>query len=190
MRRPGLGRAASPTLDTLVAFVLVFGLQTLVGPVGLRDLFVAAPPPWHAPWTLVTSVYAHRSLEHLAANALGLALVGFLLERTTTRLRFHAFFLAAGVVATAAELLVGPVPVLGASGAVFALLGYLTAGNPVSHALVARLRLSARTQAFLLVGLAAAVTLVGAGPRVAIVSHFTGLLLGLVAGRVRLLRSR
>jgi membrane associated rhomboid family serine protease len=189
MRRPGIGFAASPTLDTLVAFVVVFGLQTVVDPVGAGEAFAAAPPPWRAPWTLVTSVYAHNSLEHLAANALGLALVGFVLERTTTRLRFHAFFLASGVVATAAELLVGPDPVLGASGAVFALLGYLTAGNPVSHALVARLGLSARSQALLLVGLAAAVTLVGAGPHVALVSHFTGLLLGLVAGRVRLLRS-
>jgi membrane associated rhomboid family serine protease len=184
--------SGSPTLDTLGLVWLVFVVQALVGlvtPVTGVPL-AATPPPWRDPWTLATAVYAHASLGHLLANSLGLLLVGPLVERTAGRLRFHAFFLGTGVVAAAVDLLVGVTGVVGASGAVFGLLGYLLAGNPVSRRLLDRLALPARGQVLLLAAVAGVVTLVGAGPGIALLAHFTGLLVGLLAGRMRLLATR
>jgi membrane associated rhomboid family serine protease len=182
----------SPTLDTLGLFWLVFLAQAVVGlliPVGGVPL-AATPPPWHDPWTLATAVYAHASFSHVLANSLGLLLVGPLVERTAGRLRFHAFFLGTGAVSTVVDLLVGTSGVVGGSGAVFGLLGYLLAGNPVSRRLLDRLALPARAQIILLAGVAGVVTLLGAGPGIALVAHFTGLLVGLLAGRMRLLATR
>jgi membrane associated rhomboid family serine protease len=185
----------SPTLETLVVFAVVFAAQQVVAMISrplMLGLFVLAPPVEVRPWTLLVSVYAHDGLGHLVSNAVVLALVGFAVERVTTRWRFHAFFATVGMAAGVAQVvvsgLVGPgTPVLGASGAVFGLLGYLLTGNPVTDAVLGWLPLSGRARVALLLVLAFGVTLLTAAPGVALVAHFTGFVSGLLAGRVRLL---
>jgi membrane associated rhomboid family serine protease len=185
----------SPTVELLALFAGVFVLQQLAGLVGLGPVWFALAAPLARPWTLVTSVYAHASLSHLLANAIALVLVGIPLERFTSRARFHGFVLVAGAVAGLTELLVGgllggSVAVLGASGAVLALYGYVLAGNPLSGGLLARLDLSGRGKLLVLAGVAVAVTLLTAGPGVALVAHATGAVVGVVAGRFRVLHAR
>jgi membrane associated rhomboid family serine protease len=195
-----MAAARSPTLTTLVLFVVVFLLETVVGLlsiVGLGGawvtLFVLAPPLTDDPWTLVTSVYAHAGVGHLLANALALVLPGLVLERSTSPLRYHAFFVSAGVVAGVAEVAFGglvgtPSGVLGASGAVFAVIGYLLTSNRLTDAAVRGVSLSPRAQLLLFAGLAVLVTIATGSPGVALIAHFTGLLVGLLAGRAHLLR--
>lgn len=184
---------ASPTADLLAVFVAVFALQQLAGLVGWGlAAFALALPLSVAPWTVVTSVYAHASLTHLLANAVALAIVGFPLERFTTRARFHTFVLTTGAVAGLAQLAVdgllgGSPAVLGASGAILALYGYVLAGNPLAGGLLDRLDLGRRGRLALLAAVAVLVTLLTAGSGVALVAHAAGFVLGLVAGRVRLL---
>ena len=195
-----MAAARSPTLTTLVLFVVVFLLETVVGLlsiVGLGGawvtLFVLAPPLTDDPWTLVTSVYAHAGVGHLLANALALVLPGLVLERSTSPLRYHAFFVSAGVVAGVAEIALGglvgtPSGVLGASGAVFAVIGYLLTSNRLTDAAVRGVSLSSRAQLLVFAGLAVLVTIATGSPGVALIAHFTGLLVGLLAGRAHLLR--
>lgn len=190
MRRP-----TRPTVDLLLLFVSVFALQQLAGLFGVGVEWFALATPFARPWTLVTSVYAHAGPGHLLANAVALAVVGPLVERRTTRLRFHAFFLTAGALAGAAEVTLGGLAggdrgVIGGSGAVFALLGYLLAGNVVTARLLDRIELPPRAQIGLFLAVAAVITVATAGPGVALIAHATGLLLGLLAGRVRLLDAR
>lgn len=180
-----------PTLATLGIILVVFGLQQVLALAGVVGLFVLAPPLSVQPWAAVTSVYAHASLAHLVGNAVALLIVGPFVARRSTPVRFHAFFVTTGAVAAVAEVvlsdLVGPpVGVLGASGAVFALLGYLLAGNVVSTVILDRIALSARTQAALLLVVAVGLTLATAGARSALFGHGTGLVCGLVAGRLHL----
>ena len=183
------------TLETLAAAALVGIAQGALRLVGLAGTLALSTPLSAAPWTVVTSVYAHGSIGHLLANGLALLLVGPLVERRTTRLRFHAFVATTGALAGIAQVTVGgllgpPAAVLGLSGAVFALGGYLLAGNVVSATLFDRLRLSARAQ-FALFGLAAVVlTATTAAPGVALIAHATGAFCGLVAGRTGLLDVR
>lgn len=183
----------SPTADLLALFAVVFAAQQLGALVGVGLAFFAlALPLTVAPWTLATSVYAHASVSHLLANAVALAIVGFALERFTSRARFHAFVLATGALSGLAEvavggLLGGTTAVLGASGAILALYGYVLAGNPLTGGVLARLELGRRAKFALLVGVAVLVTLLTAGSGVALVAHATGLSLGLVSGRLRAL---
>jgi membrane associated rhomboid family serine protease len=189
-------RLRRPTLEALAVVLVLFVVQQalrLVAPAAAALLFTLSAP-LAQPWAVVTSVYAHGSVGHLASNAVGLLLFGLAVERVTTRWRFHAFFLVVGALSAVAEVAVqsllapGPVVgVLGASGAVLGLLGYLLAGNALSAAVVGRLSLDGRQQAVLFGAVAVLLTIATAGPRVAVVGHFTGLALGLAAGRLRLL---
>jgi membrane associated rhomboid family serine protease len=188
MRRPN-----SPTIDLLGLFGVVYLFQQLGGVFGLGTAWFALATPVARPWTLVTNVYAHASLGHLLANAIALGIVGIALERFTTRARFHGFVLVTGVIAALTQLLVGillgtPIAVLGASGAILALYGYVLAGNPIAGGLLGLVELSRRAKVVLIVGLALIMTIVTAGPGVALAAHFTGFSLGLVAGRLRVLR--
>lgn len=183
----------SPTLTLVVAFVAVFALQRVVALLQIPFAFALAPPVGARPWTLVTSVYAHLSVGHLVANVAALLLVGLYLERQTSRWRFHAFFLVTGALSGLVQVwvsdLFGPgVAVLGASGGIAGLVGYVLAGNRMSDTLLDRTPLSPRAQLGVFVVVAGAVTVVTAGPGVALVAHFAGLLIGLAAGRLHLLR--
>lgn len=187
----------SPTVQTLAVFLVVFAVQQAVGFVSQRlafGLFVLAPPISVRPWTLLASVYAHASVPHLVSNAVVLLLVGFAVERVTTTWRYHVFFATVGVAAGVAQVVVsglvgGATAVLGASGAVFGLVGYLLAGNPVTDTVLRWLPLSGRARIALLLVLAAGVTMLTAAPGVALVAHFAGFALGLLAGRARVLRA-
>jgi membrane associated rhomboid family serine protease len=181
-----------PTFRTLALFAVVFAVQTLLDTLGVgAGLFVLAAPIGERPWTVVTSVYAHGGLGHLLANAVALVIVGPLVARVTTPIRFHAFFVGAGATAGIAQVLLtvpfGPTAVLGASGAIFALLGYSLVGNRASAAVLAWLPLGRRGRLALFALLAALLTLATAAPGVALVAHFVGFSLGAVAGRARIL---
>jgi membrane associated rhomboid family serine protease len=184
--------ADRPTLTTLALFAVVFGLQAFGGSFGLdTSVFVLAWPLTDRPAAVVLSVYAHGGLGHLAANTLALAVVGPLVAYQTTPARFHAFFVVSGAIAGVVQVLVtlpfGPTGVLGGSGAIFALMGYLLVGNRASYAALSWLPLGTAGSLLLFAVLAAVVTLATAAPGVALVAHFTGFLVGLLAGRARLL---
>ncbi|WP_331234749.1 rhomboid family intramembrane serine protease [Natronorarus salvus] len=185
----------SPSLETLGIIAAVFAVQQAVALMGIGpELFALAAPLEHRPWTLVTSVYAHAGPTHLLANALGLAVLGLLVERASNRSRFHVFVLLTGLLAGLAEVLFGllvgyPRMVLGISGAVFALMGYVVAGNPLADSIMGRFRPTRRQQLLIVVVLGGLVTLFTASGGVALVAHFTGFALGLVGGRQRVLRA-
>lgn len=189
--RPDRG---SPTTTLIGVLVVVFLLQTVFSVFGLSLGFALAWPLSQRPWTLLTSVLAHGSTLHLATNAIGLFVIGLVLERRTEPWRFYAFFLVVGVVAGAMEVTVAQalgrrVAVLGASGAIFGLFGYLLAGNPFTDAVADRLSVDPRVAILVVIGVALAITWLTRGRRVALVAHFTGLVLGLLAGRAHVLRS-
>jgi len=186
---------SSPTLTLAALAVVVGAVQVLLALVGVDPWhFALAWPLADRPWTLVTSIFAHGSLGHLLSNLLGLVLVGIFLERRTSPGRFYAFFLAAGIVAGVAQVAVTTLvfgqgtAVLGASGAVFALLGYVLAGNRLTETIAAGSEVSPRVQLTAVLGVAGILTVATAGAGVALIAHFTGLSLGLVAGREHLLR--
>jgi membrane associated rhomboid family serine protease len=189
-------RSRSPTLWLLLVTVVVFALQLVLSPfVQMTALLGLSLPVAVQPWTVLTSLFAHGSPSHLLANLVGLAVAGVIVERHTTPWRYLVFALGAGAVAGISQVVVAgvlgqEVTVLGASGIVLALVGYLLTSNRLSAAVIGGVSVSASVQLVAFAALAAGIVLLTDGGNVAHVAHFTGLLLGLVAGRLRLLRPR
>lgn len=186
----------SPTLTLALVCVAVYALQFVGSFVGVSSaMFALAWPLGDRPWTLVLSVFAHGGLSHLLGNLVALLVVGLLLERSTSDGRFVAFFVVAGMLSGLAEVTVGylvlgrPTFVWGASGAVFALGGYLLGGNRLTDRVFGGVDVSARVQVAAFLVFAAVLTVATGGRRVALIAHFTGLLLGLLAGRAHVLRT-
>jgi membrane associated rhomboid family serine protease len=122
---------------------VVFGLQLAMGALGLgglmNDLFVLSSNNPLYVWTWVTSVFAHGGILHIVSNSIVLFFFGPLVERYIGSKRFAGLFLLSGVLAglgfVGTSIVMGTVPpwgvnVVGASGAIFAVLGVLTVLNP------------------------------------------------------------
>jgi len=75
-------------------------------------------------WRLITAAFLHGGPFHLATNMWVLSFVGPPLESVLGRARFIGLYLAAGLAGSAGSLIVNPnSPTVGASGAIFGLLG-------------------------------------------------------------------
>ena len=78
-------------------------------------------------WQIVTSVFAHEQALHIGFNMLALYFLGPMLENVLGRARFLALYLVSGIAGSAAVMLFAApnTQSLGASGAVFGLMGAL-----------------------------------------------------------------
>ncbi|ELZ83441.1 rhomboid-like intramembrane serine protease [Haloferax gibbonsii ATCC 33959] len=88
-------------------------------------------------WTWVTSIFAHGGFYHIVGNSIVLFFFGPLVERYVGSRKFAALFLVSGMLAGLAQvgssMLLSPgsvSAVVGASGAIMAVLGVLTVLNP------------------------------------------------------------
>jgi membrane associated rhomboid family serine protease len=106
-----------PTLEGSSAAVACQGQPGVTG----------VPPAQIATWeTAFTSMFLHGGFLHIFGNMLFLAIFGPNVEESMGRVRFPCFYLLGGLIALAAQVVVGPdstVPTLGASGAIAAVLG-------------------------------------------------------------------
>lgn len=77
-------------------------------------------------WGLLTHMFMHAGLLHIAGNMLFLYIFGDNLEEQLGHLVFLLFYLAAGLAAAGAQIMADPqsaVPMVGASGAVAGVMG-------------------------------------------------------------------
>jgi membrane associated rhomboid family serine protease len=120
----------------LIGINLAVFIALRVRPELVQDLWlIGAWPP--APWTatqgiadgewhrLLTSAFAHQEFWHIGFNLLNLWLLGGHVEAALGRARYLTLYLLSGIAgSTVAYLLEAPTtPTLGASGAVFGLVG-------------------------------------------------------------------
>nr|WP_167043916.1 rhomboid family intramembrane serine protease [Salinibacterium sp. ZJ454] len=137
-RRPSMARAirtgrrissGAPVVTwSLIAIsVIVFVLNELSSDALNQTLWYRPVLTLFAPWTMLTATVAHASFLHLAVNMLSLWVLGPMLEHMVGRARFLGLYLLAGLGGSVAVLWLSEplVPVVGASGAIFGLLGAL-----------------------------------------------------------------
>lgn len=111
----------------------VFPTESSIAPVAWSRHALAAGE-WHR---LAWSVLAHGGPIHLAVNLLALVSFGPVIERQLGHARFALVFAGAGVAGNFAHALLGPdVPVVGASGALFGLLGVMLVAAPLAEVAV------------------------------------------------------
>lgn len=98
---------------------------------GLTPELLTSPSTWAqtpvpAPLTMVTSMFVHGGILHVAGNMLYLWVFGDNIEDTLGHVNYLFFYLACGLGAAVSQVLVAPgsdVPMVGASGAVAGVLG-------------------------------------------------------------------
>jgi len=128
-------------------------------------------------WRLFTAGFLHSGLLHLGLNMVGLYILGPPVEQALGRLRFSALYLAGLAASSLGALLISPtVPTVGASGAIFALMGALLLGQRAAG-------IDLRSSGIL--GLVVAnLIFTFVVPGIAIGGHLGGLAGGLLAGAV------
>ena len=173
-----------------VTFLLQLAVQLFVSPALHRTLFVLTTANPAFVWTWVTSIFAHGGFGHIVVNSIVLYFFGPIVERRVGTRAFAALFLGAGLAAGLAQMatalaLAEPSGVLGASGAIMAVMGVLTVLNPqlrVYLYFILPVPLWLLTVAF--AGYSVFIALgggIGAGG-VAHLAHLTGLAIGLGYG--------
>jgi rhomboid family protein len=162
--------------------------------------------PWTVSW--FTAMFMHGSWDHILGNMLFLAIFGKNVEDAFGHLRYLALYIAGGLAAnamqTAITLLAGSaassrVPMLGASGAIAAVLGAYFVLYPDSRVLTLVLVIPVRIPAWIFLGLWFLYQLIEAnyglfsahanGGGVAFFAHVGGFIFGVIAAR-RLLQTR
>lgn len=180
-----------------IVFVLEWVVITTFGEGAFESVFLLSTNNPLYVWTWVTSVFAHDPgwLFHIVANSIGLFFFGPIVERYVGSKRFLGFFLVAGILSGVGSmgyaLAMGDVQrALGASGAVFAVLGVVTVLRPNMEVLL--FFIIPMKIKYLTYGLAAIsllfvldpslATAVGMG-RIGHLTHLLGFVVGLAYGR-------
>lgn len=120
----------------LAAIGVVFVLQLFVK--GFTELFWLVPSAVASqPWTLITSMFLHGGFTHLFFNGFALYMFGPFLEQMIGSKRFVLVYFVSGLVGGLAYvasyyagLLPQSIPALGASGAIFGILGAVAVLRP------------------------------------------------------------
>ena len=109
--------------------VLMFVLQNYVS--GFTDLFVLNEKALGGEvWRFVTAIFLHGGLAHITYNMFALVLFGLILEKFIGSNKFLLVYLLSGIIANIIGVYFYPSS-LGASGAIFGIIGALTIRKPL-----------------------------------------------------------
>lgn len=107
---------------------IIFFIFQLVIP-GFTDALVLSHSSWLQPWRFVTSIFLHAGISHILFNLFALVLFGLILESIIGSNKLLLVFFASGIVANLIAVNFYNSS-LGASGAIYGILGCLTILRP------------------------------------------------------------
>jgi len=127
-------------------------------------------------WRLITAAFLHANLLHIGFNMFALYLIGTPVEQYLGRARYLGLYLVAGLAGSAGALIATPlVPTVGASGAIFGILGaMLILEWQVTG------RLGGQAMTLIVINLAIGFAYNGAGGNISIGGHIGGLIGGIL----------
>jgi hypothetical protein len=108
--------------------IIVFVLQAVIP--GFTDMFVLEQGKAVEVWRFLTAIFLHGGTGHLIANLFALALFGTILEGFIGSRKFLLIFFASGIFANLIAVWFYPSS-LGASGAIYGILGALVIIRPM-----------------------------------------------------------
>jgi rhomboid protease GluP len=186
--RPGLAQVIRrhPVTFSLIGVNLaVFAAQMLLAGLYGHDLVLELGAKDNAAiaagqyWRLFTPVFIHAGLVHIFVNMYSLYVIGPAGEEMFGHVRFLAFYLLAGFGGAIASLAFNPSPSVGASGAIFGLLGMLGAFWYVHRATFGPVGNKQLRQ----IGMVAALNLlIGLSPGIDFWAHLGGFVTGIALG--------
>lgn len=112
------------TYAIIAVSVLLWLVESVTGSAVSNALAFYSPLTLVEPWRLVTTLFVHGSIFHIGFNMWSVYVFGSMLERQLGRGRFLALYFVSGIGGSVAVALIAPAIVtIGASGAIFGLLG-------------------------------------------------------------------
>jgi membrane associated rhomboid family serine protease len=117
--------------------------STFVQRLAVTPALLLSPSAWGqmvipAPLTLLTSMFVHAGIGHVAGNMLYLWVFGDNIEDALGHLNYLLFYVACGLGAAVSQVLIEPgstVPMVGASGAIAGVLGAYLVLHPQAQVL-------------------------------------------------------
>jgi rhomboid protease GluP len=125
----GMSYAPPATLMLIVALGAIFAWQIKTGALASQESIIAAGAlardrvmqgEW---WRLLSATVLHGNAEHLIGNAVSLYILGMASEHAYGTRQMLLIYLASGVAGSLLSIAMGPGPSVGASGAIFGLMG-------------------------------------------------------------------
>jgi membrane associated rhomboid family serine protease len=116
----------------VIAFLIVFSAPEPVRS-GIFDGLSLSQGTALQAWRWVTSMFLHASASHLFFNMIALYFFGRMLEGEVRRQWFLSIYLASGLLGGFAFIMTSAVPVVGASAAIFGLMGAVMLLRPLER---------------------------------------------------------
>lgn len=125
----GMGYAPPATLMLIVALGAIFGWQLSTGALTSEQSIIAAGAlvrervmqgEW---WRLLSATVLHGNFEHIVGNAVSLYILGMATEHAYGTRSMLGIYLASGLAGSVLSAAMSPGPSVGASGAIFGLMG-------------------------------------------------------------------
>jgi len=173
-------RYAEASVLVLIAINVVLYIATLADPDLVYTLGLQ-PSTWmERPWTLITNLFIHGGLWHIAANMLTLYFFGRYLCMLVGDARFLTLYFLGGIAGNFLYILLSSsdAVVIGASGAIFAVAGALTLMAPKLRVFIFPIPAPLP----LWVAVIGGFVILSLFPNVAWQAHLGGLAVGLAAG--------
>lgn len=166
----------------LIVFLLIFSMPDALKESAFEGFSLSQSTVFQI-WRLLTSLFLHISPSHLFFNMLGLYFFGKALEEQVPRQWFLSIYFIAGLFGNLVFLLTSAAPVVGASGAMFGIMGAAMFLNPIRriHLYMFPLPLGIIAIAFVVFETFIVVADPAfADPNVANISHVAGIVTGAV----------
>ena len=137
-------------------------------------------------YRLLSVALVHGGILHLVLNMYALWIVGPIVESIWGRGLFAVFYILTAVTASTASFLMSPGPAVGASGAIFGLVGVVLAGTRAHHPVLDRRarQIVPQLGMFVIINLAFGLFSTGLGGNIDNAAHIGGLIAGLWLGFV------
>lgn len=170
----------SVTLWLIAICVVVFILQQFIN---ITDALSFTPgTALYQPWTFVTAIFLHASVTHILFNMIALFFFGIYLERKISKRNYLLIFFLAGIIGNIEFMITATDPTisgLGASGAIYGIMGTLAVLEPTSVVFVSGIPMPM----FVAVIVWFLLNFFGLlGPGIGYGAHIGGLVVGIIAG--------
>ncbi|MBU2574766.1 MAG: rhomboid family intramembrane serine protease [Elusimicrobia bacterium] len=125
----GMSSAPVFALVLIAANVIVFGWELGTGALKSKEAIIAAGAVYGEKvfsgqgWRLATGMFLHGGFGHLIGNCLALYVLGLASERAWGSMRALRIYFVSGLAASFISAVMQPKPAVGASGAIFGLMG-------------------------------------------------------------------
>ena len=165
------------TLIIAAVCILFFVFQIIIPE--FTDALVLNQQSWLEPWRFITSIFLHGGFSHILFNMFALALFGMILESIIGSKKFIIVYFASGILANLIAINFYPSS-LGASGAIYGILGCLTILRPRMVVWVYNLPMPMFVAALVWIG--AGVFGIFNPSGVGDIAHLSGIFVGLLFG--------